>query len=399
MTTRQFWLAVHRYTGLVVLVFVAIAAFTGCVLELRGPIDRALNPDLFYRTSNAAPLDPATAAAAYQARNPGAEVISFPLNPRAGETLPVTVAARAGAPPLAFDEVFLAANDGTAAGARSATKPGWDRRRLVEGIYLFHYTLLAGTPGRWFMGVCAAGWLIGAVVGLYLTFPSTGPFWKGWWRMFQLSLKGKLARVMLDLHQSTGLWLLIPVLVLAWTSVSMNFFDEAITPIAQAISPARPSPFDHPRAAPVVGPGVGFAAAIAKAETLAAKRGFAWKPASVAFNPQLGLYGVSFTNNGIVNYSRLGPVTYDLDAASGRFIYADDPYMDSAGRAVSRSLYPLHTGQVAGGWGMAFAFLLGAVTFIQCLTGVYVWWKRRGGRVAARKARRAARRRAAEAAP
>jgi uncharacterized iron-regulated membrane protein len=398
LTTRQFWLAVHRYTGLVVLVFVAIAAFTGCVLELRGPIDRGLNPDLFHRPDVAAPLDPLTAVAAYKARNPGVEIVSFPLHPRAGETLPVTVAARSGAPALAFDEVFLAANNGTVAGTRSATTPGWDRRRLVEGIYLFHYTLLAGTWGRWFMGVCAAGWLIGAVVGLYLTFPSKGPFWKGWWRTFQLSLKGKLARVMLDLHQSTGLWLLIPVLVLAWTSVSMNFFDEAFTPIAQAISPARPSPFDRLAAAPATGPDIGFGAAIARAETLAAAHGQKGRVASVSFQPTLNLYGVSLTRSGTVNYSRLGPVTLDLDAASGRFVYADDPYTDSAGRAVSRSLYPLHTGQVAGGWGMAFAFLLGAVTFIQCLTGVYVWWKRRGGRVAARKARRAARRRHAEAA-
>jgi uncharacterized iron-regulated membrane protein len=104
------------------------------------------------------------------------------------------------------------------------------------------------------------------------------------------------------------------------------------------------------------------------------------------------------TRSGTVNYSRLGPATYVLDAASGRFVYADDPYTDSIGRVASRSLYPLHTGQVAGGWGMAFAFVLGAVTFIQCVTGVYVWWKRRGGRVAARKARRAGRRGQAEAA-
>jgi uncharacterized iron-regulated membrane protein len=392
MTTRQFWLAVHRYTGLVVLLFVGLAALTGCILELRGPIDRGLNPDLYQRAAGAGPLDPLQAVAAYSSRRPAIEVLSFPLHPPVGETLPISVAALPRQPVLAYDQVFLTSNDGAIAGARSNTTAGWDRRRFMEGVYLFHYTLLAGAWGRWFMGLCAAGWLIGGVVGLYLTFPSKGPFWKGWWRIFQLSLKGKLARIMLDLHQSTGLWLLIPVLVLAWTSVSMNFFDEAFTPIAQALSPAKPSPFDTAKPVSPAASPIGFSQAIARAEILARSRGLKLQPASVSYMPGLDLYGVSFTGDGRVNYSRLGPVTYDLSAADGRFVYVDDPYTDSAGRAVSRSLYPLHTGQVAGGWGMAFDFLLGAVTFIQCVTGVYVWWKRRGGRVAARRAKRLARR-------
>jgi uncharacterized iron-regulated membrane protein len=392
MTTRQFWLAVHRYSGLVILVFVGVAALTGCILCLRGPIDRGLNPDLYNRPAKAALLDSLTAVAAYQARNPGVQVLSFPLHPAAGETLPIAVAAK-------DNQVFLADNAGNVAGARSNTAAGWGRRDFVEGVYLFHYTLLAGTWGRWFMGLCAAGWLIGAAIGLYLTFPSRGPFWKGWWRTWQLSLKGKLARVMLDLHQSTGLWLLIPVLILAWTSVSMNFFDEAFTPMVQAVSPARPSPFDSGKPQPpAVGPGIGFAAAIQKAEALAAGDGQKWKPASVAFQPDMNLYGVSFTDDGTVNYKHLGPVTYDLDAGTGRFAYLDNPYADSSGRAVSRSLYPLHTGQMAGVPGRILDFVLGAVTFIQCVTGISVWWKRRGGRVAARKARRSARRQAAEAA-
>lgn len=392
MTTRQFWMAAHRYMGLVVLIFVGIAALTGCLLCLRGPIDRALNPDLYQRPAGR--LEPLAAVAAYQARNPGIEVLSFPLHPPAGESLPVSVAARAGQPPLAFDQVFLASDDGAATGARR-TEAGWGRRDLVQGIYLFHYTLLAGTWGRWLMGVCAAGWLIGAAIGLYLTFPARGPFWKGWWRTWQLSLRGKLARVMLDLHQSTGLWLLIPVLILAWTSVSMNFFDEAFTPIVQAVSPARPSPFDAPKPVPPSSAPIGFAAAIAKAEAVAAARGVTWQPASVSFDPRLNLYGVSFTDNGAVNYRRLGPITYDLAAADGRFIYEDNPYTDSSGRAVSRSLYPLHTGQMVGTPGRILDFLLGAVTFAQCVTGVYLWWKRRGPRVAHRRAQ-AAKRRAAE---
>ena len=62
---------------------------------------------------------------------------------------------------------------------------------------------------------------------------------------------------------------------------------------------------------------------------------------------------------------------------------------------MSGSLYPLHTGQMVGTPGRILDFLLGAVTFAQCVTGVYLWWKRRGPRVAHRRAQ-AAKRRAAE---
>jgi len=382
MPAHNFWTAVHRYLGLATLVFLAIAAVTGCVLCVRGPLDRALNPDLLRRAGP--PIDAVAAVTAFQARTPGAQVISFPLHVGAGGTLQVTVAPKAGGD----DQVFLD-GDGRVIGSR-ATRAGWDRRHFVQGIYLLHYTLLGGTWGRWLMGVAALGWLIGAVVGLYLTLPARGPFWRNWLRAFAIRFKARLARVLLDLHQATGLWLLLPVLVLAWTSVSMNFFDEAFTPAVQAVSPARPSPFDDGArpAATSPGPPLGFAKAVDLATTRAHAQELAWRPAQAWVRPDLKLWGVAFTDSGVVNYSRLGPIAYVFDNA-GDFVYEDNPYEDSAGRAVSRSLYPLHTGQMAGLAGRVFDFILGLVTFEQCVTGLYLWLKRRGPRIAAKRARAA----------
>ena len=384
---RRFWLAVHRYLGLGALLFLAVAALTGCILSFRGPLDAALNPDLFRRAS-AAPLDAPAAVAAYEGKHRGVVALSFPLRVGPGEALPVSVAAASGRPPLGYDQVFLSDSGGHVSGVR-ATRAGWDRRHLMEGVYLFHYTLLGGRWGRWLMGLAALAWLIGAGVGLYLTFPSRGPFWRGWIPSWRLSLRGRLPKALLSLHEATGLWLLVPVVILAFTSVSMNFFDEAFTPAVQALSPARPSPFD-PGAGrrPSSGQSVGFAPVIGSAEARARDRGLGWRPAAVWRRPDLGLYGVSFTNDGRVNFSRLGPITYVFDGASGRFVYEDNPYEDSAGRALSRALYPLHTGKMAGPAGVALDVLLGLVTIAQCVTGAYLWWKRRGPRVAARRARR-----------
>ena len=126
---------------------------------------------------------------------------------------------------------------------------------------------------------------------------------------------------MLEIHNSSGLWLLIPATVLAFTSVAMNFFDEAFVPAVEAISPAKPSIFDNP-ATP--------AATALDADRDLQKRsrrigrckvkGIDWQPALERFNSRAEVYGISFTDNGVENYHRLGPVTYYIDAASGRVV-------------------------------------------------------------------------------
>ncbi|MDB5453946.1 MAG: peptidase, partial [Caulobacteraceae bacterium] len=369
--TRQLWLAIHRYIGLTTLAFLFIAAVTGCVLVLGKPLDAALNPDLFRRPVTAPPIEPFAAVAAFEAARPDLHVTAVPLHPAPGETLLVSVDGRDPARPPGFSQAFLDSG-GRLVGTRRIA-PGWDRRHFVEGVFEFHYTLLAGKWGRWLMGLMALAWLISNLVGLYLTLPLRGPFWKNWKKTWTVNFKAKIAKLFLELHQATGLWLLIPLTVLAFTSVAMNFFDEAFTPAVQAISPARASPFDRP--APPLKPGtaIGFKKAVEAGGAEAMRRGLSWRPAQVGYLPDRDLYQVTFTRSGVVNYSRLGPVSYYLAGADGRFVYEDSPYADSGGRKLSRALYPLHTGQVAGWIGEAVVFILGLITVEQCVTGAYLW--------------------------
>ena len=101
------------------------------------------------------------------------------------------------------------------------------------------------------------------LVGLYLTFPKRAPSGETWLREWTIKPSRSLARLLLDLHRASGLWVLIGVTVLAYTSVGMNFFDEAFTPAVNRLWPPRPSPFDRPpRPRHQLAGGIGFAEAL-----------------------------------------------------------------------------------------------------------------------------------------
>jgi uncharacterized iron-regulated membrane protein len=380
---RRLWIAAHRYLGLAIMGFLLIAAVTGCALCARASIDSALNPDLFRTEAVGARLAPIALAERLERSRPDMLVTALPLRTRPGSTARLTVTARDRARPIEADQIFLDPHDARIVGERRSG-PGLDRRHIVDTIYSLHYTLLAGRWGRWLMGVVALGWLISNLVGLYLTLPTTGPLWPRWRGVWLVHAQAGMIRFWLDVHRASGLWLLIGLTPLAVTSVSMNFFDEVVTPIMAAISPARPSPFDRPAPGPSrsAAGARAFRASLFAANRVAGERGLKWPPAVETYIPDRGLYGVMFTPSGYEEYRGLGPVTYYVAGSDARFVYADDPYHDSPGRMFSRALYPLHSGKVAGPFGSAVVCLLGLAAGQHGLTGAYLWWTRRRSRAA-----------------
>jgi uncharacterized iron-regulated membrane protein len=389
--SQRFWVALHRYAGLAILLFLSVAAITGCLLSFERPLDRLLNPDLF-RPRHEGLVDPIAAVTALERRRPDLAATAFPLQVPDDRNILVAVQARPGLPPLAFDQVFLDRGDGAVVGVRRDS-PGWGRAHLVRDLYAVHTTLLVGAPGRVLLGLVALVWLIGNLVGAYLVFPGWVRSWKAWTRPFEVKWSAATPRMMLDLHRAAGLWLLAPLTVLAFTSVSMNFFEEAVAPMVKAFSPPRASPFDQPPPAATPGAArIGLDQALLAAKHQAEVQRPGWRPAVLQVEPDRNLVGVRFTRSGRETYHGLGPVTYWFDGGTGRFRYADDPYRDSAGQKFIRSLYPLHSGEAAAAPGVALDVLLGLAVLGFGVTGVYLWLKRRPGRVAARKARRASRR-------
>ncbi len=380
---RDLWFAIHQYVGLATFLFLSIAGATGSLLVFRAPLDEVLNPEL-YRVAVAPALPSAALAERLEQSHPAIQVVRLPLTARPGRAMVVAVTGRSGA--LPFDQVFLNPASGRLVGARS-DKAGWSRAGLMHGVYDLHSTLVAGTPGRWIMGIVAATWLLSNFVGLYLTLPRRGPFWRDWWALWTVNSRARLPRLLLDLHRASGLWLLPALTILALTSFGLNFYSEVTEPLAQALSPALASPFD---AKPIsaMGPRPDWTTTVGRVEADAALRAPGWTPVDAVYVPEHGLYGVTLTRSGKLDYAGLGPVALYYRASDGAFVFRDDPWKDSAGRATLRSLYPLHTGEVFGWTTRILVFILGLATVEMSVTGVYLWLKRRGARNAVTRARK-----------
>jgi len=72
---RQHWVWLHRWLGLVLAGFLALAGLTGALLVWNQELDAALNPRLFRAeppTPDAQPLDPLRLREIVQARHPQA---------------------------------------------------------------------------------------------------------------------------------------------------------------------------------------------------------------------------------------------------------------------------------------------------------------------------------------
>jgi uncharacterized iron-regulated membrane protein len=389
---RGFLLQVHRYTGLVTLAFLMVAAATGIPLVFADKLDVALTPELHRVAVHDAPAAPAVVADAVQRLRPEAQITAFPLAQPPGRSLQIEVAGRPGAAqPLGYDQLFVDPYRTQVIGALQNT-PGWDRAHIVRGMYFLHYTLLGGDVGRWLMGLVALGWLVGNLVGFYLTLPAKGPFWSKWTPIWTINFKAKWPRVLLDLHRASGLWLFIGVTLLSATSVALNFYSEAFRPIVVALSPPKPTPWDRPapKPDPTHRPHLSFVDAEKLGLATAHSHGLRLRPAVETYDPDYRLYGVRFTRDGREDYAGFGPVSYYFDDTTGRLAFVDDVGSDSLGQKVLRSLYPLHSGQV--GWlpTRILTCILGLSVLEMSITGLIVWWKKRPARVAARKARRRA---------
>jgi uncharacterized iron-regulated membrane protein len=428
---RNLFVLLHRWAGLFTAVFLFVAGLTGAVISWDHELDEWLNPHLFdarIADRSAEPLPALALVDKLEAADPRAKVTYFPLAHETGHTAQFGVEPRldpaTGQPyDLDYNQVFLEPSTGEVVGKRFWGRISLDSENLLPFLYKLHYSMHIpdfnniDRWGVWFMGVVGIVWLFDGFVGFYLTLPqrlrrnvSAGAavsdavlddapagagrrsWWQRWKPAWQIKWSGSAYRINFDVHRAFGLWLWLMLLVIAFTSVSMNLGNEVVRPILSTISSLTPDAFDDRSPAPLdkpITPQVAFAGAIDKARQEALRRGWTEPAGSAFYGQQYGIYAVMFFAPGEEHGSSGMVKMLFVDGNDGAIVGGRVPWEGTAADVFMQLQFPLHSGRIAGLPGRVALSIMGIVVAMLSLTGIVIWFKKRQARrVAAWRSRR-----------
>lgn len=387
----------HRWLGLATAGFLFVAGLTGAVISWDHELDAWLNPTLFKATTAGPARSPVDLATELERADPRLQVTWIPLHVEPGHTLLYSVEprpdARTGkAQPLPFNQVAVDPVSGEVTGKRFWGTPSLTRENLLPFLYKLHYSLtlpfVAGVDiGVWLMGIVGVAWTIDCAVALWISFPK----WAAWRKSFAFRWRERGYRLLFDVHRSGGVWIWPLVLVIAFTSVSMNLGHEVVRPLVGLVSPLSPDPyasrtpraFDEPAQ-----PGIGRGQALDLARSEAARRGWDAPAGGVFYSTLYDLYGVGFFKPGDDHGDgTLGNPYLYFDGRTGRAEGDYRPGQGSAGDIFLQAQFPLHSGRILQLPGRILVSALGLLIATLSATGVIIWARKRKARLKKRAPR------------
>lgn len=411
---RRWWVLLHRWAGLLMAGFLVVAGLTGAIISWDHELDEWLNPHLLEAQETGAVRDPLQLAADIEARHPTVQVTYVPLVSEAGHSwgfgvVPRIDRAHGRLHEPGFNQVFVHPSSGEESGRREwgAVWP-LSRENVVSFLYRLHYSLhvpaMWGSNrwGIWLMGVIALIWTLDCFTGAYLTLPARQrataavagstrrSFWQRWRPAWTVRPGGGTYRLNFDLHRAGSLWTWGLLFIVAFTAFSLNLYREVFLPVMSRVSDVTPTPFQQRAPAPLldpVTPAIGFAQAIAAGRTEAVAAGWPQAPGSVSYNRMYGIYTVSFFQPedghgaGGAGHPRVW-----VDGLTGEALGHMVPWTGTAADLFVHAQFPLHSGRILGLPGRIAISVLGLVVAGLSVTGVYVWWYKRRGRVAKERA-------------
>jgi uncharacterized iron-regulated membrane protein len=388
---RAVFSRLHRWVGLTIAGFLAIAGLTGSVIVFYQELDRALNPELFNVPVAVAPLPPSTLAARVEAQLPGAEVtlISIPAPGRASE---VWVQPK-GSAPLTYNQVFADPASGHVLGKRPWGEAGLSRASLMPMLYLFHYSLkLPGVWGILLMGIIGCLWTVDCFVAFVLTLPRGTPFWKKWQTSWRIKHNVGRYRLNFDLHRAGGLWLWAVLLVLASSGVALNLPEQVFRPLLKSVTTLSPTLDElRPHATTSHTAKLSFDDAVRLGREAT---GGTFEPRWVFVEKLHHAVGVSMGGSGEKGLDGFGLSTLIFDDRSGALLMRQEAGKGRLADIYAGMQYQLHTGRILGWPGRILVFFTGLGVAALSVTGVVIWIKKRHAHALTRRRRRAVPRRA-----
>ena len=384
------WL--HRYVGLAIALFLVLAALSGSLLAFMPELERLSAPQFYSNRSDIPLLTFADYAEAAEKLDPRVAVTSISYQ----DTGRVKIGVRAKNNPdagnpfsLEFNEILLDPADATLLGMRNygALSEGW--HNIMPFIYLFHYSLILGDPGWWFMGIIAVIWTLDCVNGLLITFPWRGNhrlpvkgFWRRWSKAWCIKTNVSPARINFDIHRAVSLWLWVVLLVFAWSSVYMNLWGSFYLHVTRAITEFHP-PWYHlanrdpgPRLPPMNWRDAERYANNALQKLISEENIQVFAPNSMSYVPSYRAYRYRVYSDRDLSGQHVRTEIY-IDAVSGQPIFIYLPTGQYAGNTISSWLHTLHRARIWGLWYQVFISLLGIAIVVISVSGIIVWWNRR----------------------
>ncbi|HWT70816.1 MAG TPA: PepSY-associated TM helix domain-containing protein [Oxalicibacterium sp.] len=400
---RSIFVVIHRWFGLFIAGFLLIAGLTGALISWDHELDEWLNPQLFDARAEGKPLPPLALVDIVEKADPRARVSLFPLQYEEGHTAQIWVDARLNPETgrrydLGYDHVFVDPVSGEIVGKRLWGKISLSPEHLMSFLYKLHFSLhlpeWRGTDqwGVWLMGIVALVWLVDTFVGFALTLPrkvrSERPTGKSWWQRWRPSWLIRFGaggyRLNFDLHRAGGLWIWGIVLIIAFTSFSLNLYREVFYPVMSLVSKTTPGPFETRTPTPLhqpVEPTVSWRELLEKGKAEAARRGWSEPVGSVFYSDNFVVQGISFFEPGM-DHEGGGMQVKNLyyDGRDGRLLGDRVPWEGTAADVFVQLQFPLHSGRILGMPGRILMSGMGLLVAMLSVTGIYIWWKKRGAR-------------------
>lgn len=376
----------HRYVGLALAIFLAVAGLTGSIIVFYQELDRALNPDLFKVPATSAALSPSRLAERVEQQLPGAQVTLLSL-PEPGLAAELWVVPK-GTKPLGYTQVFADPASGEVKGKRTWGEFSWSRAAIMPVLYLFHYSLkLPGVWGVFLMGIIGCLWSIDCFVAFALTLPRGGAFWRRWKIAWAIKRNAGPFRMSFDLHRAGGLWLWAVLLVLATSGVALNLPEQVFRPLLKTFTTLSPTLHDiRPPAVPTHTPRLSFDDALTLSRAAAPAGPFV--PRWVFREAEHSIVGVGYGGTGDKGLDGFGLSYLYFDDRSGKLVMRQDAGKGRPADIYAAVQYQLHSGRILGWPGRITVALSGIAVAMLSVTGVVIWMRKRRARVTQRKRRK-----------
>ncbi|MFM2370625.1 MAG: hypothetical protein RIS85_347 [Pseudomonadota bacterium] len=403
---RSFWVIAHRWAGLTLALFLAVAGITGSFLPWIEELEAATAPHL-HNSQWQGMADPLRVREEVVQRYPGSTVEFLPLTIEPGKAIRLYLQwpdaktglprehGAAGVPD--WDDLFLNPVTGEEQGRRQWGAIDQGVKNLMPFVYRLHYSLALGDVGLFIFGLAAALWTVDCFIGFYLTLPPktpkparqgpTAPFLARWRPSWRVRWKSTSYKLNFDLHRAGGLWVWPLLLVFAWSSVSFNL-PQVYAPVMAAFGAEDPNAVftQTMLPAPRNNPKLSFRAATARGEELAeqeaARHGLAVLPSGerwIWHVPTSGLYVYGFTTHADISHHG-GGTRVAFDSNTGALKAVEIPTGVNGANTFNNWLMALHTAHVFGLPYRAFVTVLGLMVTMLSLTGVVIWMKKRSAR-------------------